>query len=405
MKAWVDYIKKADDESGAKRLWTTGFHFGDWLALDGEDPSMPTGGTEESFIASAYYCYSSRLVSKAAKVIGKEALAEEYENLSNEVREAIRDEYFSKNGRLALKNQTAYIIALFMDLVPEEHRGRVAKDLCDRILKDKGYLKTGFVGSPYICRVLSENGYNEMAYKLLLNKQCPSWLYPVTMGATTIWERWDSVLPDGKISGTGMNSLNHYSYGSIVEWMYRNMCGINPVEEKPGFRHIKLAPMPNYRFKYAKATFNSPAGLYESGWKLDDDGSLEFKFVIPFNCTAELTLPDVDLDKVYVNGKLLSEIQLDLSNLVSGTYEFKYMPTRPYIRYYNIDINLKELFASDEVRKIISEEVKMPIPEDMVNNLGDKSMPELAHLPFFHVSKEEMDKVQERIKKIKIEME
>lgn len=408
MKAWVDYIKKADEESGAKRLWTTGFHFGDWLALDGENPNMPTGGTEESFIASAYYCYSSMLVAKAAKAIGKYDLAKEYEALSNEVREAIRDEYFSKNGRLALKNQTAYIVALFMDLAPDEHKERVAKDLCDRIAKDKGYLKTGFVGSPYICRVLSENGYNEMAYKLLLNKECPSWLYPVTMGATTIWERWNSVLPNGKISGTDMNSLNHYSYGSIAEWMYRNMCGINPVEEKPGFRHIKLVPMPDYRFKYAKATFNSPVGLYESGWNISEDGSLEFKFIIPFNATASLTLPDANIEGVYVNGKLLNETQLDANannenvciELISGTYEFKYMPTKSYIKYYNTGMSLKELLANEEVKKVFVEEIKVDISQDML----DKSIRELAHLPFFNVSKEEMDKTDEIIGKIKIDI-
>jgi len=415
MKAWVDYIKKADDESGAKRLWTVGFHFGDWLALDGENPSMPTGGTEESFISSAYYSYSSMLVAKAAKAIGREDLAKEYEALSNEVREAIRDEYFTKNGRLALKNQTAYIVALFMDLAPEEHKERVAKDLCDRLSKDKGYLKTGFVGSPYICRVLSENGYNEMAYKLLLNKECPSWLYPVTMGATTIWERWNSVLPDGKISGTDMNSLNHYSYGSIAEWMYRNMCGLNPVEEKPGFRHIKLAPMPDYRFKYAKATFNSPVGLYESGWNINEDGSLEFKFVIPFNATASLILPNSNIEDVYLNGKLLKETKLNTSNcnedvcieLISGTYEFKYMPTESYIKYYNTGMSLNELLANDEVKKVFSEELKAVamMPEDMVEKMGDKSIRELAHLPFFPVAGEALDELDGKLGGIKVKVD
>ena len=173
------------------------------------------------------------LVAKAAKVLGKEELAKEYETLSNEVREAIVDEYFTKNGRLALKNQTAYVLALFMDLVPEGKRERVINDLRERLVKDKVHLKTGFVGTPYICRVLSENGYNDLAYTLLLNEDYPSWLYAVKMGATTIWERWNSVLPDGSISDTGMNSLNHYAYGSIVEWMYRYMAGIDPVEDKP----------------------------------------------------------------------------------------------------------------------------------------------------------------------------
>ncbi|MDS0525155.1 glycoside hydrolase family 78 protein [Clostridium sp. SHJSY1] len=411
MKSWVDYIRRAVEKSGSRRLWTTGFHFGDWLALDGENPSMPTGGTEESYIASAYYCYSSMLVAKAAKVIGKEDISKEYETLSREIREAIIDEYFTKNGRLALKNQTAYIVALFMGLAPEEHKERVAKDLFDRISKDKGYLKTGFVGSPYICRVLSENGYNEMAYKLLLNKDYPSWLYPVTMGATTIWERWDSVLPDGKISGTDMNSLNHYAYGSIAEWMYRIMCGINPVEDAPGFRHVKLTPMPDYRFKYAKSSFNSPVGLYESGWNIEEDGSLEFKFIIPFNASATLILPHVRLDKLYVNGELLKESKLKVNsdesiNLVSGTYVFKYIPTESYIKYYNINMSLSELLENQEVKQVFSEELKsaLELPEDMIKNVGSMSIRELSHLPFFNVSEEEMNKTDEKLNKIKIDI-
>lgn len=124
------------------------------------------------------------------------------------------------------------------------------------------------MGTPYLCRVLSENESNDVAYTLLLNKDYPSWLYAVTMGATTIWERWNSVLPDGTISGTDMNSLNHYAYGSIVEWMFRNMAGINPVEEQPGFRHIQLAPQPNSRINQVKASLNSASGLYESQWSI-----------------------------------------------------------------------------------------------------------------------------------------
>ncbi|WP_459478944.1 alpha-L-rhamnosidase [Clostridium saccharoperbutylacetonicum] len=412
MRSWVDYIRRADDENGSQRLWTTGFHFGDWLGLDMETPGSPKGGTEESFIASAYYYYSSMLVTKAAKVLGKEEEAKKYEALANEVLEAIRDEYFTKKGRLALKNQTAYVVALFMDLVPEEHKKRVANDLALRLSRDKGYLKTGFVGSPYICRALSENGYNEIAYKLLLNKECPSWLYPVTMGATTIWERWDSVLPDGKISGTGMNSLNHYAYGSIAEWMYRNMCGINPVEKKPGFRHIKLSPMPDYRFKYAKAVFDSPVGLYESGWNLNEDGTLEFKLTIPFNATATLVLPNANIEDIYVNGNLLKDTKLkaEKSNkdvcveLLSGKYEFKYMPTQAYIKYYSTNMSLLELLANNEVKEIFEKNFKAitMLPPGIIDECGGLSIREINGAPFFNVSEEELTSIDKMLGKIKV---
>lgn len=407
MKSWVDFMKREDEQNGGNRLWDSGFHFGDWLALDGENPNIPVGGTEESFIASAYYSYSAKLVSKVAKILGKEKEAQEYEELSNEVRQAIIDEFFTKNGRLALKNQTAYIVALYMDLVPEEFIERVARDLNNRLLKDKGYLKTGFVGTPYICKVLSKYGYNEMAYKLLLNKECPSWLYPITMGATTIWERWDSVLPDGKINPQGMNSLNHYAYGSILEWMYRVMAGINPTEEKPGFRHIKLEPMPDYRFKYVKARYDSPVGRYISEWKIKEDGSLYFKFEVPFNATATLSLPDADLNSVTVNGRRLEESGLEINNnsieLVTGMYEFKYIPTKAYVRYYNTNMSLNELLANEEIKEILGKELQAAVmlPPYMVSAMGNESIRALATKPFFNVTEEEMDRTDEIIGKIK----
>ena len=409
MKAWVDFIKTADDNSGGKRLWTTGFHFGDWLALDGTDPNFPTGGTDIPFISSAYYCYSSRIVAKAAKVLGKEDIGKQYEDLSNAIREAIRDEYFSKNGRITINTQTALIVALFMELAPEDKRERVANDLREKLKKDKNYLKTGFVGTPYLCKVLSENGCNDLAYTLLLNKDCPSWLYSVIMGATTIWERWNSILPDGKINSEGMNSLNHYAYGSIAEWMYRYMAGINPVEDRPGFRHIKLTPMPDYRLKYVKSTYNSTSGVYESQWEITEEGKLNFKFVIPFNATASLILPDAKLENVKVNGNQLKDTELksNQSNknvsveLTSGSYEFNYLPEVAYIKYYGIDVNLGELTANEEVKKIIGEKLPMIMAADMLEKSGNKSLRELSFAPFSPVTNkilEELDKILNKIK-------
>lgn len=412
MKGWVDFIKRADEASGAKRLWTTGFHFGDWLALDGDDPSSPMGGTETAFISSAYYCYSSMLVAKAARVIGKDEIAQEYEALSNEVRTAIQAEYFTSTGRLALNTQTALIVALFMDLVPEEHRNRLANDLRARLKKDKNHLKTGFVGTPYLCRVLSENGNNDFAYTLLLNKDYPSWLYAVTMGATTIWERWNSVLPDGKISGTDMNSLNHYAYGSIAEWMYRNVAGINPVEDQPGFRHVRLAPQPDYRLKYAAASLVSAAGLYESKWELKEDGELAFEFVIPFNTTANVELPDAKLENVFLNGNSLTESGINANQigekvfitLNSGTWEFSYMPAIDYIKYCNTHMPFGELLGNEEARNVLAETLPQAaaLPDGMIEKLGHQSLRELSHMPFLPISGEVLDELDVKLKKIKV---
>lgn len=324
MKSYVDYIRKQDD---GKRLWNTGFHFGDWLALDGESEFNPFGGTPNDLIATAYYAYSAGLVAKAAKVLGKEKLYLEYETLSEEIKQAFCEEFISPRGRLIADTQTSYILALFMDLVPVKFRKRIIEGLVKNLEDNKGYLKTGFVGTPYLCRVLSENGYNDLAYKLLLNEEFPSWLYEVKLGATTIWERWNSLLPDGKFGELGMNSLNHYTYGSIVEWMFRNMCGINPMEDYPGFRKVRLTPQPNKELTYAKASVNTAAGLYESSWNYEDDG-LHYKFTIPFHAQAELKLTGKS-DKLVVNGSLLKDSNLNYLEedeyvtitLTAGRYE------------------------------------------------------------------------------------
>ncbi|NLF01689.1 MAG: alfa-L-rhamnosidase RamA, partial [Anaerolineales bacterium] len=314
MRGWVDYITRsveASSEAGdSKRLWTTGTHLGDWLALDGSDPNSPMGGTPEDYIASAYYYYSARLVARAAAVLGKTDEAERYGALADEIKAAIQEEYFSATGRITIPTQTGYLLALFMDLAPQEFRARVIRDLVSRLRKDKMHLRTGFVGTPFLCRVLSNNGANEEAYQLLLNEDYPSWLYAVNLGATTIWERWNSLNPDGTISSTGMNSLNHYAYGSIVEWMYRDMCGLNPFygdDQVTGFRRALIAPKPDAALQWAKASYRSAAGLYQSGWRIEENGRLSFDFQIPFNAEAQVVLPDAKVGEIAINGQKSAE--------------------------------------------------------------------------------------------------
>ena len=326
MIAYIDYIKSQDN---GDRLWDSGSHYGDWLALDGKGEFSREGGTPTDLIATAYYAYSAGLVAKAARVLGKEELAREYEQLAEEVKAAFCEEFVTPRGRLVADTQTAHILALFMDLVPEKMRPRILASLVEHLKENNYYLKTGFVGTPYLCRVLSENGYNDIAYRLLLNEEFPSWLYAVKLGATTIWERWNSLLPDGRFGELGMNSLNHYTYGSIVEWMYRYMCGINPLEAYPGFRKIRLAPQPNTVLGNAKAELNSAAGRYESGWEyLEQNQRIRFNFVIPFNAEAKLEL-DADIDGISINGLPLAETSLEYEStdgrlviiLPAGSYE------------------------------------------------------------------------------------
>ncbi len=386
MKGWVDYIKGVDEATGGNRLWTVGFHFADWLALDGKDPSDLIGGTDKYYIASAYYCYSAALVSKAAKVLGNSKIEKEYRKLSEEIRQAILNEYFTPNGRCSISTQTAMIVALYMNLVPDKHRERIINELRQKLEHDNMHLTTGFVGTSYFCRVLSDNGANDYAYKLLLNDDYPSWLYAVKLGATTIWERWNSVLPDGSIGDTGMNSLNHYAYGSIAEWMYRNMCGINPVEDVPGFRKIKLAPKPHGSLKYAKAEFYSPCGLIKSSWELQDDGRLSFQFEVPFNTEAQLILPDAAIGKICVNGIQLNEskiVRIEKNNdviceLTSGKYSFEYMPSKDYRYIYSLNNKLSELIENGETKAILQKIIPEVVECQFLEYISDNKLAEIA---------------------------
>lgn len=411
MKDWVDHIKRLDDESGGSRLWRVGFHFADWLALDAKDPSILTGGTDSYYIASAYYCFSAQLVVKAARVLGYEEIAGKYETLVREIKAAIVAEYFSANGRSAIPTQTAMIVALYMDLVPESYRPRLIQDLKETLREDDLHLKTGFVGTPYFCPVLSENGANELAYELLLNDDYPSWLYAVKMGATTIWERWNSVLPDGSISDTGMNSLNHYAYGSIVEWMYRYMCGITPREDSPGFKRFELKPQPFGKLSYAKASFVSPFGLIKSAWAIEKDGSLTFDFTIPFNSTADVVLPDADVQSVKMNGQALPDgIQEGSAvtvTLRAGHYVFTYMPTQGYVLAYSTNDIVKDLLENEETKNvllgILPEITENPM---ILNQIKKKTIKEMQASPFVShlVTDEKVKALDEKLGRVLVQV-
>ena len=327
MQDWIHYILAQDHADGDKRLWQTDFHFADWLALDNPDKDSPLGGTDPYFIASAYYCYSTRLTAMAAEKLGKEKDAAFYYNLVDEIKQAIGNTYFTEDGKIKIQTQTAMVVSLFMDLVPEDWKPGLIQALKEKLEKNNLHLDTGFVGTPYLCRTLSENDCNAYAYHLLLNPDYPGWLYEVKMGATTIWERWNSVLPDGNISDTGMNSLNHYAYGSVVEWMYRNVCGINPMPDHAGFKKIDLKPQPDKQLRYAKVVYLSAAGSYESGWEYGADGRLQYDFSIPFDCEAVLTVQkealDVETVKTQIPHNSIEETDKYLKfKLDAGKYHF-----------------------------------------------------------------------------------
>ncbi len=409
MRAWVDFIKAADDATGGKRLWTSGFHFGDWLSLDGSDPASPMGGTPEDFIASAYYFNSARLVGRAAAVLGKAEHAVQYGALAEEIRAAIHKEYFTPTGRLAINTQTGFVLSLFMDLAPEKFVQRVVDDLIFRLRKDKLHLRTGFVGTPYLCRVLSNYGANDLAYRLLLNEDSPSWLYAVNLGATTIWERWNSLNPDGTISSTGMNSLNHYAYGSIVEWMYRDMCGLNPSagdDLATGFRRARIAPKPDKALQWAKARCQTAAGTFESGWRIGDKGELIFEFTIPFNAEAQVILPDAILGEISVNGQVFTEGTQQGKDLAlsfgAGQYKVEYRPSRAYVKTFSTNTPIVQIVQNEQAKAILGGVFPMINVMDaaMLSAMGEATLREMAATPYLTMTGEQLAEIDRALSEI-----
>lgn len=289
MKSWVDYIRKVDGE--APHNWRYVFHYGDWLALDhpagGAEQVM--GDTDEEFIANLYYAVSAGLVANAAHVLGKEAEETEYRALSDEQFAVVKNEYYSATGRCCIKTQTALILTLKYHL--SENVELTRKQLQKLFERSNGKLRTGFVGTPLLNNVLTENGFEELAYELLLNEDYPGWLHEVKLGATTVWERWNSLLDDGTISGISMNSMNHYAYGSVLEWMFRHVAGINTVDEAPGLRRVAFMPLLNRTLRKVSASYDSPAGLYKSSWEMTDSSHVTLSVTVPFGCSATLQLP------------------------------------------------------------------------------------------------------------------
>lgn len=318
MKQWVDFVIHMDEEHcGGGRLWNCGFHFGDWLSLDSEGDSR-MGGTDKYYVASAYYMYSSRLLAKAAAVLEKKEEEAYYSKISKEVRSAIRAQYRRASGELTIQTQTAYALGICFQIFDPEEMAAAGERLYQLLVNNQMHLSTGFVGTAYLCHALSETGHSEAAYTLLLNEEYPGWLYEVNLGATTIWERWNSLLPDGSVSSTGMNSLNHYAYGAIVEWIYSRVCGLRLTEETVGSKAMMFTPEPDKRLQYANTEYHSVAGDYKAGWEWTDSGVL-YHLQVPFDCSVRLCLKG-EIQSVTRNGK---PMELDGVEVSAGIYEIQ----------------------------------------------------------------------------------
>ena len=324
MHEWVDYIKNNCEESG---LWQTGFQYGDWLALDKEESADRTGATDKYMIANAYYLYVTDIVKKTAEALGKAEEAAKYADLYETTLDAFQREYYTETGRIVSETQTGASLSLYFDLAREKDRKRILNTLLTNIANHKNHLATGFVGTPYICHTLSENGEHEMAATLFMKEDYPSWLYAVNMGATTIWERWNSIKPDGTFDESGMNSLNHYAYGSIGDWMYRKVAGLSQLE--PGYKKFQVKPMFVKGIEEWGTEFESVYGKIVAKTSCKN-GKIHVHVEVPANTTAVIVLPEKE----------------EVHEVGSGIYDYEYeTETCLAVERFSMDSTLGEIVA------------------------------------------------------------
>lgn len=305
MKKWVEYIRHA----GTKEyLWVDRWHYGDWLAMDGV-VGGDTGATQKDLIASAYYARVTDILVKAGKLLGKDM--SEYEELYRHILDAFHDN-FIENGlpcmskHISLRDeknreeqaiikpitQTTLAMILHFHLYRGEDERKSMADCLAKIIHENGdRINTGFVGTPYILHALSENGYTDLAYTLLLQEKMPSWLYSVNHGATTMWERWNCINEDGSFSSVSMTSFNHYAYGAVADWLYGVCAGINSLPDGAGYKHIALAPKPSKNLGFVNCRIKTVSGEVISNWYYSGE-FIHYEFSVPAGTVAELTLPD-----------------------------------------------------------------------------------------------------------------
>jgi alpha-L-rhamnosidase len=294
MRDWSDKLLSL---AGERLLWEGGFQFGDWL-----DPTAPPDNaflakTDPDIVASAYLFRSVDLTAQAAALLGRDDDALKYGQLASRIRDAFVSEYVTPAGRIMSDSQTGYALAIRWGLYGSaQQRSNMGARLAD-LVRGSGYrIGTGFVGTPLIADALATTGHLDAAGRLLLQTENPSWLYPVTMGATTIWERWDSMLEDGTINPGEMTSFNHYALGAVADWLHRSVAGLAPAE--PGYRVLRIEPRPLDDLDHASATLDGPYGRARVAWHREGD-SIVIEADVPANTSAEVVLPGRDPQTVW----------------------------------------------------------------------------------------------------------
>jgi alpha-L-rhamnosidase len=352
MRSWVDAVAGI---AGENYLWDEGFQFGDWL-----DPAAPPdrpaqARTPPYLVATAYFARSAELVGQAAGVLGRTEDEAHYLGLAAAIRAAFVAEYVTPAGRLLSDSATAYALALGFALLPDEDQRRHAGRRLAELVRAGGYhISTGFVGTPLICDALCSSGEYGAAYRLLLQRDSPSWLYPVTMGATTIWERWDSMLPDGSINPGEMTSFNHYALGAVADWLQRTAGGLASAE--PGYRRLEIGPCPGGGLSSARARHKTPYGVAECAWRIEQ-GLIVVEAVVPPNTSAAVTLPGKDGSPIEVG---------------SGSYRWSYPYEAPQRvrRSLSLDSSLGEVIDDPDGWAATLAAIRTYMPEYTVSEIG-----------------------------------
>ena len=285
----VAHVRRIESKLSTTGLWDEGFQFGDWL-----DPTAPpdepgVSRADNGVVATACLYRDAHIVREAATLLGRHEDAEHFASLAERTRAAFNEHYVRPEGIIHSDAETPYALAIVFGLLDPEDEQLAGKRLADLVAESGYHIRTGFAGTPFITHALTQTGHLEAAYRLLLQTECPSWLYPVTMGATTIWERWDSMLPDGTINPGQMTSFNHYAFGAVAYWMHQIIGGIAPLE--PGYSRVLIAPQPGGDIRWARSSLESRHGKISVSWSQDHDGPIELDVAVPDGVAALVQLP------------------------------------------------------------------------------------------------------------------
>ena len=380
MKDYADFIINQDNENGGSRLYNFGFHLGDWLSQDGISPNALKGGTSEYFIASVYYYNTIKVVADTAAILSDCENEKYYREIQDAIKKAILSEYFTQTGRLAIDTQTAYVICAKFDLYANKEK--LTKGFAKRLKKDNYQIKGGFVGATQLVQSMIKCGLVDDAFRVLYNESFPGWFYCVNLGATTIWERWNSLNPDGSISGTEMNSLNHYSYGAVAEAFYAYIAGL--CNEEVAFKKFTIRPQFNYRLKKLDFSYESVAGRFIINYQLQKNKKVGFYIEIPYGVQA--TFEYGKIKKELTVGANVFEIELDCD----------------LGKPFSVDSKVCDLLSyekSSEVIKQVAPALHRYITHNDIGINGD-SFRKLCSIAAFSIPQASFDLINEKLKEV-----